>query len=181
MNHHSIHHGQTGAALIVALIILLLMTVLGLTSMNTVTMEERMAGNLRDLNLSFQGAEAAVRDAEKWLAPLSLERPTLCSNPPCATAWQIDTLPDDLSDQTDTWWITNGREYGTEGSQDLSELSEDPRFVIEFVATKTDAVDQGLEPGSARDFYLVTGRAVGGSGNSETVIQTYVAKRLPSY
>jgi type IV pilus assembly protein PilX len=30
-------------------------------------MQERMAGNTRDLNLGFQSAEAALRVAEKWL------------------------------------------------------------------------------------------------------------------
>ena len=58
---------QDGAALILALIFLLLMTLLSTSSMRTSTMQERMAGNLRDWNLGFQGAEAALRDAEAYL------------------------------------------------------------------------------------------------------------------
>ena len=58
---------QSGAALILALIFLLLMTMLSTSSMRTATMQERMAGNTRDLNLGFQSAEAALRVAEKWL------------------------------------------------------------------------------------------------------------------
>jgi len=52
---------QTGAALIVSLVLLLIMTVLGVTAMRTTTLQERMAGNLRDNNLAFQDAEAALR------------------------------------------------------------------------------------------------------------------------
>jgi len=58
---------QSGAALIVALIFLLLMTLLSTSSMRTSTMQERMAGNMRDWNLGFQGAEASLRAAEAFL------------------------------------------------------------------------------------------------------------------
>jgi type IV pilus assembly protein PilX len=60
-------HRQSGAALIVALIFLLVMALLGTQSMRTSTMQERMAGNMRDWNLGFQAAEAALRDAESFL------------------------------------------------------------------------------------------------------------------
>jgi len=58
---------QNGAALILALIFLLLMTMLSTSSMRTSTMQERMAGNNRDWNLGFQSAEAALRFAEQFL------------------------------------------------------------------------------------------------------------------
>jgi len=58
---------QQGAALILALIFLLLMTLLSTSSMRTSTMQERMAGNTRDWNLGFQSAEAALRAAEEFL------------------------------------------------------------------------------------------------------------------
>jgi type IV pilus assembly protein PilX len=58
---------QSGAALILALIFLLLMTMLSTSSMRTATMQERMAGNTRDMNLGFQSAEAALRVAERRL------------------------------------------------------------------------------------------------------------------
>lgn len=59
--------GESGAALIVALIFLLLMTLLSTSSVRTSTMQERMAGNMRDWNLGFQSAEAGLREAERWL------------------------------------------------------------------------------------------------------------------
>src|SRR5690606_24216363 len=61
------HRRQDGAALILALIFLLLMTMLSTSSMRTSTMQERMAGNTRDWNLGFQSAEAALRVAEQFL------------------------------------------------------------------------------------------------------------------
>jgi type IV pilus assembly protein PilX len=66
-NHAPNRRRQSGTALIIALIFLLLMTLLGTSSMRTSTMQERMAGNMRDWNLGFQSAEAALREAEEWL------------------------------------------------------------------------------------------------------------------
>jgi type IV pilus assembly protein PilX len=58
---------QSGAALIIALLFLLMMSLLSTSTMRSATMQERMAGNTRDYNLGFQGAEAALRDAETYL------------------------------------------------------------------------------------------------------------------
>lgn len=56
---------QAGAALVTGLIFLVILTLLGVTAMQTSTMEERMSGNARDRNIAFQAAEAALRDAER--------------------------------------------------------------------------------------------------------------------
>ncbi|WP_165770051.1 pilus assembly PilX family protein [Thauera propionica] len=58
---------QHGAVLIIGLIMLLVVTMIGLTAMQTSTQQERMAGNLHDRNLATQAAEATVRVAEEAL------------------------------------------------------------------------------------------------------------------
>lgn len=58
---------QSGAALIVSLIILLVLGFLAVQGMQTSTLEEKMAGNFRSKKLSFEAAEAALIEAEKWL------------------------------------------------------------------------------------------------------------------
>ena len=63
----TINSKQQGAVLVMSLIILLLMTIIGVSSMKTTTLEERMAGNMRDQNLSFQSAEAALIEGEAYL------------------------------------------------------------------------------------------------------------------
>lgn len=56
---------QHGAVLIVALLFLVILTLLGLTAMSGTTLEERMSGNSRDMNIALQSAEAALRDARR--------------------------------------------------------------------------------------------------------------------
>lgn len=58
------HKNQSGVILVVSLIILLLLTLIGLTGMQTTSLEEKMAGNMRDKNLAFQAAEAALKAGE---------------------------------------------------------------------------------------------------------------------
>ena len=55
---------QRGVALAVVLILLVIMTLLGLAAMRGTLMEERMSANQIDRSLSFQAAEAALREGE---------------------------------------------------------------------------------------------------------------------
>lgn len=57
-------HAQRGVSLVIVLILLLIMTLLGLAVLRSTLLEERMAANLTDRSLSFQAAEAALREAE---------------------------------------------------------------------------------------------------------------------
>ncbi len=58
------NYKERGAALVVALIMLVIMALLGVAAMQNTTMEERMAGNLRQQYRAFQAAEAGLRRAE---------------------------------------------------------------------------------------------------------------------
>ncbi|KZY44995.1 MULTISPECIES: PilX N-terminal domain-containing pilus assembly protein [unclassified Oleiphilus] len=51
---------QKGAVLVVSLIILLLMTLIGVASMSSSIMQEKMASNAQNNNATFQAAENAV-------------------------------------------------------------------------------------------------------------------------
>ena len=60
---HSCRDEQRGAALITALVLLVILTMLGLSSMSTNTMEERMSSNAQEKNRAFQAAEAGIEIA----------------------------------------------------------------------------------------------------------------------
>lgn len=55
---------QSGSALLVALIFLLILTLLGLAASNTSIMQERMSSNVSEYNIAFQNAEAVLREVE---------------------------------------------------------------------------------------------------------------------
>jgi type IV pilus assembly protein PilX len=61
------HNFQQGSALIICMVFLLLLTILGVSSMQSATLQEKMTGNAVDENRAFQRAEAALRVGEKAL------------------------------------------------------------------------------------------------------------------
>lgn len=62
---------QQGVVLVVALILLLILTLLGLASVQSTSLQEKMAGNQRQQQLAFEAAEAALRQGELSLAGLA--------------------------------------------------------------------------------------------------------------
>jgi type IV pilus assembly protein PilX len=60
--------GQSGAALVVALILLVVITLVGLAAVRGTIMQQKMANNLYDRQIAFQGAEAAMRAAAAVIA-----------------------------------------------------------------------------------------------------------------
>ncbi len=168
---------ETGAALVVALLLLVVLTIIGIAAMQTTRMEERMAGNTRDLNLAFQGAEAALRDGEARIRARAF-RPDTCSTAPCEF-WQPGTLPP-LEQQADSWWKNTDQtqEYGQPGVDELTELAEDPRYVIESIGFVPDSLTVGHGVPEGRDFFEITARATGGSGRANTVVQSTFTRRF---
>ncbi|MFH1813772.1 MAG: PilX N-terminal domain-containing pilus assembly protein [Pseudomonadota bacterium] len=55
---------QRGATLLVALVMLIVMTLLGLASIRGTSMQEKMGANMYDRSLAFQAVESALREAE---------------------------------------------------------------------------------------------------------------------
>jgi len=58
---------ESGAVLFVSLILLLVLTLIGVTAMKTTTLQEKMASSHRQRSVAMQAAEAAIRQAEIWL------------------------------------------------------------------------------------------------------------------
>lgn len=92
---------QKGVALVIALILLLVLTIIGIASMNTSLMQERMAGNVHLQALAFEAASAGIVDSLEFLDLPDGE----CrrGNPWPPTEWtafrQLDGLgPDELPD-----------------------------------------------------------------------------------
>ena len=59
--------GQRGAALYVALIMLILMALIGIVGMQVAGLQERMAANFLNVNLAFQNTESGVRVMERTI------------------------------------------------------------------------------------------------------------------
>ncbi len=54
---------QSGSVLIISLILMLVLTIIGVTAMSSATMEEKMAANTMNYNITFHASESAVENA----------------------------------------------------------------------------------------------------------------------
>jgi type IV pilus assembly protein PilX len=186
------HHRQRGTALVTSLLLLLILTVIGVTAMQVTRMQERMAGNTRDLNLAFQGAEAALRNGEDMIAAQALApAPSagVCTTTSCASGvWDANaSAVANPEARNDTWWAdtTKTLQYETDGdrtgtlSQDIAELKHDPSFVVEYMAEVPDtySVGSGDGPPSSRFFYQVSAGSPGATTSATTVLQSTYARR----
>ncbi|MFO7905387.1 MAG: PilX N-terminal domain-containing pilus assembly protein [Pirellulaceae bacterium] len=66
MQQRKLLQAQTGTALVFSLMLLLIMTLLGISSMNNTLMQERMAANARNQTAIFEAASAGVSKAVEY-------------------------------------------------------------------------------------------------------------------
>jgi type IV pilus assembly protein PilX len=168
---------QTGAALITALTILLVLTVIGVSALKMSSLEEIIVGNMRDQVLAFNAAESAITDGQDTINALTAIPTATASG--SSGIYERDTFGDFSStffDYTNTW--NNATEYGTAGTQDLNGVSADPLFLIEEEAFYTDDLNpETAAQGLGRFYYRITSRGVGNSPNSVIVLQEVYARR----
>jgi type IV pilus assembly protein PilX len=159
---------------------LMVAMLMAVASLRTVSLEERVAGQVRDRQVAFQMAEAALRDAEQTIAgdadgPFAPLRPGqftaacttgLCRSVPGASLWAGFTEAQ--------WAGTQAWAYGAAtGSAALSGAASAPRFVIEFQGTS-----QPIEPGRpCVALFLVTARARGATAATEVILQSVYRHR----
>lgn len=88
-------YSQQGVALITVLILLLIVTILGLTTSTTSTIDEKMAGNVQESLIAYQVAESGIESA--------LENPALLSQ--TNTACDDDQYEFTFRGGLDTVWV----------------------------------------------------------------------------
>ncbi len=162
---------QSGVALVVGLLLLVVMTLIGITTMRGTILEERMAGNYRDKGLSFQMAETALRDAEleiKGCASCGRKISGLTGFASSCDSTGLCYDTDSSFDPVATLEGGHGVAYGTYTSAPSvpSSISSAPRYVIEGYKVRP--------PGAAswKYMYRITAIGFGGSDNSRTFLQS---------
>lgn len=177
---------QKGAVLIVALVVLLLLTILGVALLESSVVEERMAGNYLDRNQVFQSAEFGLREAESYIARLT-EAPIAAAgglvkplSEPSTTAgtWWMDPADTWVSawwaTRTDGWWLTNGTPTAT--SVDMSGTLNNPRYVIEEYDEVCDVASDANVTDCVFVFRITT--IAWGGRNTSVMLQSLYSRRF---
>lgn len=157
------HRAQQGAALVMSLIILMVMTIVGVSAMQVTVMEEKMAGSLRNRSIAFQAAESALRDAEASLTVAVLPAFDGTSGNYQATSPQTWETID---------WGTAAN-VATYGGNALYDVASAPTYIIEELEPVLGG-GGSLEAGIPQqtDYYRVTSRGVGGNATAVVMLQS---------
>lgn len=173
---------EKGMALITVLVFLVVLTLVGITAMRSSGMQERMAGNLMDQDVSFQNTEAAVREGENWvngLTYLPIVATANCGVPPCQDAiWQQNSV-----------WLNNGdflnplfwaNSPNTRLAAAIPGVSGQAQYVVERLGTIPNSSNSLVLDYFADGIqvFRVTARGPGLTANSSTVIQSTYGKEL---
>ena len=187
-NHNKLMNKQKGSVLIISLIILVAMTLIGITAMRTSVMQEKMAGNMRNKELALQAAEATLREAEQYIQDNVIS--TIAFDTDGSDGLYNYSLADDSTRNDRIWetiidWDSDAETLEYTAFSTIYNISKAPRYVIQHMAStgsendkiNMDNMGQGTGGGNVEAF-LITVRATGGNNDSAVILQSTWGKRL---
>lgn len=166
---------QQGVILITGLILLMVITLIGITSMHSVVLSEKMTANMRDTEVSFQATESALSDGEQWLMQQTAKPAgvSACTSAPCEV-WENDVLAN-IWISSDSWWQTNARPF----SSTIYGVSTQPYFIIEeFGFFPYELSPDARAKGLGYHYYRVTARGNGQTNTTRTIIESIYATQF---
>ncbi|MGB9429815.1 MAG: PilX N-terminal domain-containing pilus assembly protein [Gammaproteobacteria bacterium] len=175
---------QDGFVLIVALVLLLVLTVLGLAAAQSTSLEERMAGNARNHDLAFQAAEAGLNAADAGILEGMWSNANYAGN--ANGLYLLSTCCAPASGWTSAWTV--GGVWGGALPADtavpglnIAGVSQQPVFIIEqlppVAPPGSNLAQQQNGSGSPPvQPYRITVYATGGDQTTHVLLQTVVVQ-----
>jgi len=149
---------QQGAVLGIVLLLLFVLTLIGVQALESSLLETKMSNNMQAIDVSFQGAEAALREGE---ASVSNEFVKGCSYEQQAVDYYLH--------KPASWWYS-------ESTCNNYHQDVDTRFVIEKIATDPCAKTESY---SGVDYYRITARATMKEHAIPVVLQSTIVAPTP--
>ncbi len=164
---------QAGSALIISLLMMLLITLLGLSMMRSVGLDTRMTANTGEKQHAFQTAQTALQYGEWWLAQADnattgvnctglLQAPLVCANPVSQSAMVNGS------------WANLGAAYAPPSVNGANALvtSASGGSGTYFAAPQIYIAYLGASAANQAKLYQVTAVGYGGNANAVSVVQS---------
>ncbi len=165
---------QKGIVLVAGLIFLLVLTLIGVSSMSSTAMTEKMTQNFRDYSSAFEAAESALGDGESWVqkqasAPIPVSS---CTTSPCRV-WSYNASA--FWTQSSSWWQSNGTPY----SSTIGGVATQPYYYIEqYAFVPYQLSPDAFSKGQGYYYYRVTAIGTGPTTTSRAVVQSIFATQF---
>jgi type IV pilus assembly protein PilX len=164
---------QTGVSLVIVLVFLIMLTLVGATSMQTAGVEERMAANGRDRTTAFEAAETALRIGEAAVStaysPSGSAFTSTCANGLCSTGAAPDpnTYTKWSRPNTDST-ILHYNITASDATHLLTTLAYSPGYYAEWLGSLN------IGTGTSHNVVRVTAHAFGRDANTEVTLQSLI-------
>ena len=170
---------QSGVVLFVALILLLILSMIGVTVARMQTVEERMARNETSQQLAAQAAEAALRNAETTLLSVNPSQFANNSGGFYFINQANDGTPVSQLPALDWTVLANTAPYSGPAMTNVPLAVQQPRIVVEelpWVSPSGESLDgSGSGAGAAPDLFRVTVQAKNADGTPSIMLQIIYA------
>lgn len=182
---------QKGSVLILSLMILVVLTMIGVSSMSSSSLQEKMAGNFRDREIAFQAAEMTLAAAEDYITS-TINTSNIGSADGLYNQFNgpapHNAFTGNDAGTISNWWT------GTDSlalnaapiNKTIAEVRTQPRYTIE--AREDVGVDEGTDinvggygestGGGIITSFRVTARGTGKSDSTVVILQSSYGKRL---
>ncbi len=173
---------QQGVALVISLIILVSLTMIGLTSIQRTTTDLAMAGNQRETGLMFQAAEMGLITAEDFI-----EASTTNADFDNPALGLFEVRANDPTYFSPNYFDANAWTNASQQAGTSLDAFEQPRYMIEYLGDRSQnplaSINIGgygtQQTGRIASIYRSTSRGVGLTGNSFRYVQSYFGKDKP--
>lgn len=148
---------QQGAVLLTGLVLLFVITLLGVSGMQSVTLDERIISNMQSASLAFHGAEAGLSNCE---ANVQAQ---------LGNVYAYGSFPADWWGN-ENFWASTGEETTFVG-----QVVQSPRCVVEYIGDGAASSELNYAPtnsASSRPTYRVTAYSKGGDSATEAVLES---------
>jgi type IV pilus assembly protein PilX len=176
-----------GMALFISLILLLMLTIVGVSAVQTTTLEVRMARNEHDSMLAFQAAESALRDGEAVVA--ALEATDNFVDAGVNGLWTAAAMGEPHRWTLDGVWAQR-RNTSVAAPTAIGRVAgqPQPRFIIEYLTeVPRDAVafasgdPYESAAGERIEMFRITARGVGATEQSVVMLQSTYGRPAGSW
>jgi type IV pilus assembly protein PilX len=176
-------HG--GMALVSSLLLLLVVTVLGVSMFRSFGVQERIAGNIREKQRALHAAESAQQYAEWWLSNSRVAAPVVCNSLLDANIVQGQVCTQDLQtvagNVSSVPWKTGGNDVGVAYTPPGMTVTATSAAGTYYARPRFYIGDAGPSASGQGEVYRIDAMGYGGTSAAVAVVESTYSVSVSSW
>lgn len=162
------HSEQRGMALITSLLLLIVVTIMGVSMFRSYGVQERIAGNTRDKQRAINAAVSAQQYAENWLSTTAAPVAAVCAGVVSSAVGQI--CSNILAQPSSLPWVSYVTYAPFIATNNINSVTASRDSY--YAAPAYYIYDLGTNAGSPGEVYQIDAVGYGGTANTVAVVES---------